>query len=128
MPVCLKCGWEIVIGPAGCACTQAARRERQMEEASRIGEELAKKIEPVLEEARRVAALPPEEQMAHVSRLQIQKERQDLQERQEALRLQQDIIIAHFRALQRKCKHPKLRKYSVMNDLGSVCDDCGYQT
>jgi predicted nucleic acid-binding Zn-ribbon protein len=128
MPVCLKCGWEIIIGPGGCACTQAARRQREMEEASKIGKELAEKLGPVLDEARRVAALPPEEQMAHVGRLQIQKERADLVRRQEELRLQQDVIVAHFRALQRKCKHPKLRKYSAMGEIGDVCDDCGYQT
>ena len=127
MPVCLKCGWEIVIGPAGCACTQAARREREMAENAKVGEELAKKLEPILEEARRVSALPPEEQMAHVGRLNIQKERREIEQRQEELRLQQDIIVAHFRALQRKCKHPKIRSYSVQGDPGRICDDCGYQ-
>lgn len=40
MPVCLKCGWEIVIGPAGCACTQAARHERKMMKAVEEGKRL----------------------------------------------------------------------------------------
>ncbi len=40
MPVCLKCGWEIVYGPGGCACTQAARREREAKEAKEAGERL----------------------------------------------------------------------------------------
>lgn len=30
MPVCLKCGWEIVLGPGGCACTQYV--EKRVEE------------------------------------------------------------------------------------------------
>lgn len=45
MPVCLKCGYELVFGPAGCACTQAARRERESEEATRSMERVAKIIE-----------------------------------------------------------------------------------
>lgn len=127
MPVCLKCGYELVFGPAGCACTQAARRDSQMKEAESIGEKFAKILGPTLDEVRRVAALPPEEQMAHVGRLQIQKERDELVRRQEELRLQQDVIVAHFRALQRKCKHPKIRQYSAMGEVGRICDDCGYQ-
>jgi len=39
--ICLKCGYEIIIGPGGCACTQAARRKREMEEAAKSGERLA---------------------------------------------------------------------------------------
>lgn len=42
--ICLKCGWEIVIGPGGCACTQAARREREAREAKEAGERLVKLI------------------------------------------------------------------------------------
>lgn len=45
MPVCLKCGYELVFGPAGCACTQAARRDRQLEEADAIGERITKLVE-----------------------------------------------------------------------------------
>lgn len=42
MPVCLKCGWQIIIGPGGCACTQKARHERKMKEAFEMGERLEK--------------------------------------------------------------------------------------
>lgn len=44
--ICLKCGWAIIIGPGGCACTQAARRKRKMEEASKMGERLEKLLTP----------------------------------------------------------------------------------
>ena len=35
---------------------------------------------------------------------------------------------ARLRALQKMCKHPDLRQYSAMGELGDICDDCGYQT
>lgn len=50
--ICLKCGWEIIIGPGGCACTQAARREREMKEAAEAGERLAAMFEEVLKKER----------------------------------------------------------------------------
>lgn len=108
MPVCLKCGYELVFGPAGCACTQAARRERKMEEAEAIGEKFAK-----------ILGADPQ--------VLIKAERERLEDQQSEIRRQQDIIVAHFRALQRKCKHPKIREYSAMGELGRICDDCGYQ-
>lgn len=123
MAVCLKCGWEIVIGPAGCACTQAARRKREMEEAAKASEELVKKLGPILDEARRVQAMPPEER----EQLEIQEARKKLDVRRQGLQHEQEVLQVDFRALQRRCKHPKLRQYSVMGELGNVCDDCGYQ-
>lgn len=117
MPVCLKCGWELVYGPAGCACTQAARHERRMEEAARVGEELAKRLKMVTTKKGK-----------NLTQALIQQEHRDLEARRDQLRLQQDRLLADFRALQRKCKHPKLRKYSAMGEIGDVCDDCGYQT
>lgn len=50
MPVCLICGWEIIIGPAGCACTQKNRRERELEEREKYIERLKKLIPPKQEE------------------------------------------------------------------------------
>ncbi len=45
MPVCLKCGYEMIFGPAGCACTQAARREREIKENVAAGERLVALIQ-----------------------------------------------------------------------------------
>lgn len=53
MPVCLKCGWEIIIGPGGCACTQTARRERSMQKAARSSEVLMTKLGPELEKLKK---------------------------------------------------------------------------
>lgn len=117
MPVCLKCGYELVFGPAGCACTQAARRERQMEEAAKVGERLAETL------AERAKNFSPED----LKRQKIQQERELLEARRDEIQHQQDLLQADWKALQRRCKHPKIREYSSMGELGKICDDCGYQ-
>lgn len=45
MPVCLQCGWEMILGPAGCACNQKARRDREMAENVKEGERLVALIQ-----------------------------------------------------------------------------------
>jgi hypothetical protein len=51
--ICLKCGHAIVIGPAGCACTQAARFKRSMTEATKVGKELAERFKKAQKSSRR---------------------------------------------------------------------------
>lgn len=36
MPVCLKCGYEIVFGPGGCGCTRAVKRDQCIKEAENL--------------------------------------------------------------------------------------------
>ncbi len=50
---CPKCCQPILIGPGGCACTQAARHKRQMEEAGKRGEELAARLKKEMEKPKR---------------------------------------------------------------------------
>lgn len=121
MPVCLKCGWEIIIGPGGCACTQARRQQHNMEEAARAGERLAKEFAPLLEEARRVAALPPEEQ----ERLKVQEAMRKIDGGLREAYLAMDTVLAEWHALQKSCKHPSRKLLYGTQTL--VCDDCGYQ-
>lgn len=120
MPVCLKCGYELVYGPAGCACTQAARHQRDMEEAARAGERLAKEFAPILEEARRVAALPPEEQ----ARLKIQEDHKKIRDKLNEAHRAQFALFEELNDLQMSCKHPVGKLMYATEDF--VCDDCGY--
>ncbi len=56
MHVCLKCGWEITYGGPGCACVQAARREREEAERQELSEKIAKELTPdVMRKLARVA-------------------------------------------------------------------------
>lgn len=130
MPICLKCGWEIVIGPAGCACTQAARRKRTLEKVAKVGEELSKKLSIAMEKSKE----------GDMTRAEIQEKRKKLEVRRDELRHQQDLLAADFRALQKKCKHPTVNAAfpkpsstrmsigRIKRDVVVTCEDCGYQT
>lgn len=138
MPVCLKCGWEILIGPGGCACTQAARHERMMEEAAESGKKLAEELLGKMSKEEReklfsqtVDAMlkhPPMKRKEIVAQNAIRKAKKKLEKRRDDLKHEQEVLQADYRALQRKCTHPYIRKYSSMGEVGSVCDDCGHQT
>jgi len=41
---CTKCGWPVVYGPGGCACTQAVRREREQKEALEEAKRFAESV------------------------------------------------------------------------------------
>lgn len=80
--ICLKCGHEFVYGPAGCACTQAARREREIEENKKAGEKLAeifaaKLVEPPPKPSVKVRATPKEPGESYIKSLVVELDGDD---------------------------------------------------
>lgn len=59
---------------------------------------------------------------------EIIKRRDEINEQIDDAREALDIAIARKKALQRRCKHPNVRKVSSMGEIGEFCPDCEYQT
>jgi hypothetical protein len=130
MPVCLKCGWEIVIGPAGCACTQAARHERRMEEAARCGEELAERLRLAgffKNMPKKTRAELQEEARSKIwrARSSLREQLENVDAQMKSLLKTQSDLMDSLKVLWKKCKHPV--KYKVAGVRGVTCNDCGFR-
>ena len=63
-----------------------------------------------------------------MNQTQIKRTRREIERKLSELDRQKEDVIHEWKQLENLCKHPKLRKYSAMGEVGMVCDDCGYQT
>lgn len=60
---------------------------------------------------------------------QVIAQREKLAEQYASLREKKEILDAKSKSLQRKCKHPNLKKgHDYDGGSSSYCADCGYQT
>ena len=58
---------------------------------------------------------------------EIRKRREEIEGEIRVAKTALEIARLEFRNLHEQCKHPKMRKYSTMGEIGNYCPDCGYQ-
>lgn len=62
-----------------------------------------------------------------MSQAAIRKQRKAVEKEIAAVERELKAAEARLAALQDKCRHPNMRRYSACGEIGSTCGDCGYQ-